>query len=242
MIEVITSFNKSYYERIGKDCVDSWLIKWPQELKLTCYVEEFQLPINPRLTQIPFSELSTEYFIFQRSNENDRVKLFAKKAYSVIHAFENSKADRIIWLDADVITDKEISIDFLMRLCPDDTLVTFMGVQHHAIKGDPTSELKFSVESGVFVVNTAHKFFPKFAKRYREYYDNHLSSNLRRFYDGEVLGAVIEEFKKQAKVVDLASQLAKPHKTPLKHCLLGQYLSHYKSKNLKDRYVEGKLV
>lgn len=238
MIEVITSFNDRYYNMIGKACVESWIKHWPKELKLTCYVEEFSIPEHKRIRQISFDQLPESYFDFQKSDENDRVKIFAKKAYSVIHAMENSKADRIIWLDADVISKKDIDIKFLESLCPDNVLATFMGVQHHKIRGDDTSPLVFSAETGFFIVNTQHEKFKKFAARYREYYDKRLSQNLRRFYDGDVFGAVIEEFRKTAEVNDLCSVIEKSPKTPLKHLELGQYIQHFKAKHSKDDFVQ----
>ena len=41
IIKTITSFDETYYDKIGKDCVDSWLKYWPLNLKITCYVENF---------------------------------------------------------------------------------------------------------------------------------------------------------------------------------------------------------
>lgn len=233
--EVITSFNDHYYNLIGKDCVSSWIKHWPTDMKLTCYVEEFTLPKNKRLIQIPFTDFDNSYTAFQESGENDRVKIFAKKAYSVIHAMENSTADRIIWIDADVVTTQKIDMGFINGLCPDDTLAAFMGVQHHRERGNPTSELLFSAETGFFVLNTRHADFKKFAARYREYYDSHIHDNLRRFYDGDVFGAIIKEMSK-TKVNDMAANIKKAAKTPLKHTELGNYIHHFKSKGSKDQF------
>jgi hypothetical protein len=236
-LEIITSFNQKYYDFIGKDCVDSWLKYWPEEHSLTCYVEGFSMFDHERIKQIPFDSLPKEYFDFQSSNKNNkREKTFAKKAYSIIHSFENFVTSRIIWIDADTITTQPIDTKLLLTLCPDDTLVTFMGVWHHKDKNDPNSELKFSVESGIFIVNTKHEGFKKFASRYREYYDKKITQNLRRFYDGEVLGAVIQELRNQYKVKDLCESLHKKSKSPLQHTILGKYILHYKSKTSKNAY------
>lgn len=234
--EIITSFNKSYYDMIGKDCVESWLAHWPKELELTCYVEQFTLPNTPRIKQISFDKLGREYDAFQNSHENDRVKIFAKKAYSVIHALQHSKADRVIWIDADVITKTDIKTTFLESLCPEDTLSAFMGVKHHKIKGDPASDLVFSAETGFFIINKVHPDFDAFLSRYSEYYNNHITDGLRRFYDGDVFGAVIHEMS-QTKVNDLTAIIKKSPKTPLKYIELGNYIHHFKSKSTKDRYI-----
>lgn len=238
-IEVITSFNEYYYNLIGKESVDSWLEYWPKNLKLTCYVENFRLPEHERIIQIDFDQLPKEYFEFQNTEFNDRVKVFSKKAYSVIHAFENSTADRIIWMDADVITFNEIPINFLEKLCPDDTLATFMGVSHHKIKGDKSSPLMFSAETGFFILNKNHHGFLEFSTRYREYYDKKITKNLRRFYDGEVFGAVAQEFKNKYKLFDLSKTIEKEAKSPLKYTELGiKYIRHYKSKHSKIDFSE----
>lgn len=230
-IEVITSFNKEYYDTIGHECVETWLKYWPKDLELTCYVEEFDMPAWPRTRQIPFTELGFEYWLFMRNTERDRVKIFAKKAYSIIHAFEHSTADRIVWLDADVISQAIIPLNILQAITPSDTLATFMGVTH---------DEWFSAETGVFIVNTRHPEFRAFAARYREYYDRRIKDNLRRFYDGEVFGAVVNEFRTRAKFNDLCTSLEKGYKTPLKHTILGPYLHHYKAKHSKDEFAKNK--
>lgn len=230
-IEVITSFDQTYYDMIGYACVDTWLQYWPEDLILTCYVENMTLPENPRIRQIPFEELGTPYVQFQQSDESDRVKTFSKKAYSVMHAFENSTADLIIWLDADVITKQPLPREVLESLCSAAQLAAYMAVDHDGW---------YSAETGIFAVNTHHVAFKKFASRYRERYDNHIKHDLRRFYDGEVFGAVAKEFRArphQFEMNDLCGKFVKAYKTPLKHTDLGMYLNHHKSKHAKADFV-----
>ena len=237
-ITVITSFNDRYYTTIGKDCVDTWLKFWPEKTELICYVEEFSMPItDSRVSEISFDQLPREYFQFQNDPTLDsRVKIFAKKAYSIIHALENISSDRIMWLDADVITTKKLPLDIIESLCPNDTLLAYMRVWHHIDKHDINSQKVPSAESGVFVVNTKHPEFENFRKRYRQYYDERITDGLRRFYDGEVLGAVAKEFETRCKIIDLCAGLKKEYKSPLRHLLIGQFLIHYKAKHSKDEY------
>lgn len=237
MISVITSFDLDYYNRIGRDCVESWLENWPCELKLTCYVEGFSMPHHERIDQIGFDQLSQEYHDFQASADiKPRVKTFAKKAYSIIHAMENLQGDRLIWLDADTITHAKVNAHDL-DLCSDDCLATFMGVWHYRDRHDQTSPLMFSAETGFLILNTQHKGFKDFSRRYRQYYDQRLSSNLRRFYDGEVFGAVVQELQDRYKFRDLCRELAKSYNSPMKHTPVGRFLTHHKSKHSKDDYA-----
>ena len=236
-IAVITSFNQDYYDRIGQHCVNSWLQHWSDPMRLTCYVEEFCLHPDPRMDQIDFENLGDQYRSFQASDERPRVKTFAKKAYSVIHAMEHINCDRLVWIDADTITTAPVSQQDILALCPDDVCATFMGVYHNLDKHDPTSALMFSAETGFFILNKQHSGFRQFCSRYRAYYDQRLKQNLRRFYDGEVFGAVIKDLEDQIMFRDLCASLKKAYNSPLKHTPVGRFLVHHKSKHSKEDFV-----
>lgn len=225
-IAVITSFNKHYYDLIGKFCVASFIKNWPENIKLNCYVEEMSLEDHYRLNQIPFSDLPITYFEFMKTKYKNRVKTFAKKGYSIIHAMETIDCDLLIWIDSDVVTHTPVSQTFLESLCLDDTMSSFMGVWHEA-----NNKHYFSCESSFFVVNKKHKNFPQFAQRYREYYDNKLTENLRRFYDGEVLGATIKDLEHLGGMRELNPEF---HKTPMPRILLKDNFFHLKA-GLKDQ-------
>lgn len=228
-ISVITSFSKEYYEKIGKYSVATFIKFWPANIKLYCYVENLELIPTSNIVQIPFSELPQEYYDFQKSDYKSRIKTFSKKAYSVIHAMENIDCDILIWMDADVITKEIVDYNFLTSLCDDTKLITFMGVWHHKEKNNPSSQLMFSCESSFFLLNKTHLNFKKFSKRYRQYYDERLTTNLRRFYDGEVLGATIIDMDNKNIMNDLAENLDKNPKTPMTRTILNNYFFHFKA-------------
>lgn len=231
-ISVITSFNEKYYTQIGQYSVASFLSKWPADINIVCYVEECELVGTNRIIQIPFSELGQSYIDFQNADYKNRVKVFAKKAYSIIHAMENLDSDFIIWIDSDVLTHSTVTESILSDLCNATNLTTFMGVKHPKDKTNPESEMLFSCESSFFVLNKRHPKFNAFAKRYREYYDNRLVENLRRFYDGDVLGAVIMDLADTANMRDLSP--SHKHKTPMPRTILNDYVMHFKA-GLKDK-------
>lgn len=231
-IEVITSFNQTYYDLIGKDCVESWLKYWPNDMNLTCYVEEFKLPENKRLKQISFDEFPEEYYTFQQ-DANKQVKKFAKKAWSLIHAMNNSSADRVVWLDADVLTVNYIERTFIESILPNTALSTHLGVTYFSSKDGKPGKW-FVPETGFFAVNTRHQDFDFFRSEYKRIYVEKDIINLRRFYDNDVYGYVIE--KSSAEVFDLCKDLHKPYKTPMRHTVLGPYLSHYKAKHSKAEF------
>ena len=231
-IEIITSFNQAYYDLIGKDCVETWLKYWPIDLTLTCYVEEFRLPDHPRIKQISFDTFKPEYYEFQ-STANKQVKKFAKKAWSFIHAMENSTADRIIWLDADVLSVGHLPMNVLLKVLPNNVLSTHMGVTYTETKeGSPGRW--FVPETGFFAVNTRHQQFSEFRNEYKRHYVERDSSMLRRFYDNDVYGYVFEKLKAPGN--DLCKDFTKDYKTPLRHTVLGPYIEHYKAKHSKHEF------
>lgn len=234
-IEVITSFHKPYYDLIGKDCIDTFQLHWPKEVSLTCYVENFELPDNLKIKQISFDDFDHDYFEFQNRNYSGNVKKFAKKAFSFIHAMENSKADRIIWLDADVLTVKKIPYQFLKDCLPDSVLSTQMGVTYTDSKDGRTGKW-YVPETGFFAVNTRHPMFDKFKKKYKKIYVDGSFEGLRRWYDNDVYGHVLTSLK--AETFDLCKKFEKEYKTPMKHTILNEYLVHYKAKHSKVWYQE----
>jgi hypothetical protein len=233
-IEVITSFNSHYYDLIGSDAVQSWLQHWPHTMSLTCYVEDMQLPAQPRIKQIGFDQLGAEYQSFQSADVKGRVHIFAKKAYSVIHAMYHSGADRIMWLDADVITTRTVSQELLHSVMPDHVVSTHLGVTYTEDKKGRRGPWLVP-ETGVFVLNTGHVMFDLFRQEYARRYRERDFADLRRSYDNDVYGAVITKYSMPS--LDLCAGLKKAYKTPLKHTVLGDYLHHYKAKHSKDYFA-----
>ena len=237
MIEVITSVNQRYWETIGEDCVNSWLAYWSTDFRLTVYVEEFQLPIHSdRITEIPFDQLPEDYWRLQAEPFHDSIKRFAKKAYSFMHAMNHSKSRWIVWLDADVITQQRVSWATWRRLLDKNYLATYLGVTYTTDKqGNPGRWLV--PETGVFAVNQRHPDYAQFRAEYQRRYHERDHADLRRFYDNDVFGAALNSVP-HAQVNDLCAGFAKPYKTPLKHTVLGPYLTHYKAKHSKAEYQQ----
>jgi hypothetical protein len=235
MIEIITSFDKRYYDLIGKDCVSSFLEFWDPEFSLTCYTEGFELDPHERIKQIDFDQqVDSEYARLQADTDYGvQVKKFSKKAFSFIHAMHHSTADWILWLDADVVTMKSVPAPLIVDCMRDEDLSMYMGVTYTQDKsGNPGNWLV--PETGVFAVNTRHEKFDAFRTEYRRRYVERDHADLRRFYDNDVFGAAIN--LADAPVYDLCEGFAKPYKTPLPHTVLGEYLIHYKAKHSKAEY------
>lgn len=233
-IDVITSFNQRYWDLIGHECVSTWLKHWPEDLVLTCYLEEMHLPSDPRIKCIDFSRLDQAFFDLQKDLGPSRALTFAKKAFSVIHAMHHSKADRLIWIDADVITKKSISKKLLTKLLPDHVVSTHLGVRYDSKKTGERGDWLVP-ETGIFALNLRHPDFAKFRDEYTRVYTQRDFKGLRRSYDNDVYGSVIQRYNLSS--LDLCSGLKKEYKTPLKHTWLGDYLDHFKAKHSKDHFA-----
>jgi hypothetical protein len=237
MIQVITSFNQNYYDLIGRDSTESFINHWPVQLKLTCYVEGFRLPEHERIQQIDFSALDTDYEKFQsETGLTQSQKKFAKKAYSFMHAIARPQADWIFWMDADVVTTKDLPIEMLENILRPGCLSMYMGVTYTSDKAGNAGNWLVP-ETGIFAVNTRHRKFKKFRDEYQRRYHERDYADLRRFYDNDVFGAALGVVK-QCRVNDLCHKFAKPYKTPLPHTVMGEYLIHYKAKHSKAEYAQ----
>jgi cellulose synthase/poly-beta-1,6-N-acetylglucosamine synthase-like glycosyltransferase len=235
VIEVITSVNQHYWDMIGRDSIESWLAYWSDDFCLTVYTEEFQLPdYGNRVRQIDFDQLDPDYWQLQQEDLHDSIKRFAKKAYSFMHAMSHSRSSWIIWLDADVVTQKSVDRSVWRKILDKNCLASYLGVTYYTDKqGNPGDWLV--PETGVFAVNRRHHDYKQFRQEYQRRYHQRDYQDLRRFYDNDVFGAAIRSIS-GTQVNDLCAGFAKAYKTPLKHTVLGPYLIHYKAKHSKVEY------
>jgi hypothetical protein len=223
----ITSMDEKYYHRCGKNMLVSYQAHWSNAIPLFVYNENDFEPQEKSLTLAGWN-LGLEYEKFQARWKNNRVKTFSKKGYSIIHAMQHLDCNNLIWMDADMIIKKPIDVDFLNKLMPKDHLGLHFGVTHK--KNDKEY---FSCETGFFILNKTHKLFNDFKDVYTNIYNNDNTTDLRRFYDGEIYGKTVLELKKKgAKFIDLNE--GKKYKTPIPHSIMKDYFAHRKA-GLKDK-------
>lgn len=231
--EVITSFNQEYYDKIGRDAVSSYLTYW--STPITVYAEECSMDNNERVRIIDFDQLGPDYERYQQDDTvTRRSKVFAKKAFAVIHGLYHCAADWLVWLDADTLTMKSDPARLLEQLLEPRFLSMYMGVRYRDHRENKFGDWLVP-ETGLFAVNLKHSNTDQFRNEYRRRYRERDFTDLRRSYDNDVFGAVIG--KVDADYLDLCSNFLKPYKTPLKHTVFGDYLHHYKAKHSKLFYA-----
>ena len=217
---MISSMDEKYYNYCGKTMLDSY-IEYCSHIPMYLYNENFTPAHNVNLQGW---NLGIEYEKFQ-SRHKKRTAIFGKKAFSIIHAMNNLDCDYLIWIDADAIFQKSLDDDVLDQVANDNTLSSHFSV-FHEFEGNQYH----SCETGFFVLNKKHKEFDNFKNTYTSIYVNDDNANLRRFYDGDVYGEVVNRLGNEY-MYNL--NISTKYKTPIKRSILKNYLEHYKGKGSK---------
>ena len=230
---VITSLNQQYFDHCGRACLETFSRFWPDDIQMVVYNEDMMQPKKfKRISYLPWHVLGQDFLDFSNRTENSRVLQFAKKAFPIIHAMDTINTDRIIWLDADVATKILVNRQLLDLISNDRVLSTHYGVKHPWPSDLDPERISFSCETGFFILNTRHAMFRDFANLYKKYYLEDIGYNLRRFYDGEVYGAVVDAMEKQgAAMYELNPE--QKHKTPIPRSIMAPYIQHFKA-GVKD--------
>jgi hypothetical protein len=221
-----TSMDETYYENCGRSMLRSYKQYWSHKFPLYVYNEgNFDIKVNT-IKSVGWN-LGVDYENFQTRHNNTKVKTFAKKGFSIIHAMENLSYDRIIWLDADTIISQDIPLQLLDLISPNDVLSTHFSVWH---RQDNISY--HSCETGFFILNCKHTGYQDFCKTYKDIYVNDKQNDIRRFYDGEVYGKTVEIMESLGhKMLNLNPS---KHRTPIPRSVIAPYITHYKA-GLKDK-------
>ena len=180
---VITGMSQEYFDNIGKHMLHSWIEFWPEHFSITVYTEDAIDFQHPRVQFESLCNLEQEFHDFQNATMKleRRTKTFAKKAWPIMkHLGDN--VGRLIWVDADVITESEITEQWLNTLIQPDSLSAHLGVPQLSY---------YSVETGFFIIDLANKFKNKFLNEYRRIYYEKDFADMKKSFDGDVFGKVV---------------------------------------------------
>ena len=227
----VTTMSKQYYDTCGKYAIQTFQKYW-KNIVLHVYREDtFEVPGN--LSNIVFhsiDELDNGYFEFIKRNHNNRIKTFSIKAFVLLKALEELSSDYLVWHDADLITKKQVTPEFFKELCANN-LAVYNGIDYVWDKQDGKGERIFhSCDSGFFILNNTVSSVKILAKRYKQYYMEEITDNLKRFYDNDVLGNVIIELEQEGiKTLDL-NKSSRNRFSPMnmKTNILQPFFTHFK--------------
>jgi hypothetical protein len=207
----ITSLNQSYYNMIGHKMLETFSNFFP--VNISIYSEDMSADVD--------ISKNIELNNFLDDLGESRARGFAYKAFSIIDSLDRD-FDRLIYLDADLICFRPMSIDFINNLMSDE-LVTYIGVTNEKFGSHS--------DSCFFILNKLHPFFSKFADEYKRVYYSRDILNSDKFVkpnDSYVLAHCINYAEQNGhKCRDLHPE--RTGLSPVKETVLGSYLRHFKA-------------
>jgi hypothetical protein len=233
----ITSMNQQYYGHIGRFMLESFLKYAPKHFVLHLYAESItsELPRANNLVIYDWNQVcKADWEKFAVKTDDSSAQKFGKKGWASIHAWENIDADKLIWLDADLLFHKEFDEEIIELTLPKKKLIGLFDQNYL----QETGLSKPSAETGYVILNKRHPDFESFVKEYRRNYElPEKPDSLHRWWDNQICMLVANQFKDH--VYDLSDlRTTDKTQTPLNRSPIAEYFSHQKGKSKKhmDEY------
>jgi hypothetical protein len=244
--EFVTSMHKPYFDHIGRVMLESWLHYWNREnMTLTIYAEEFDYDFNDKriIWKDWRKHCESNHKIFVEKSAGitpGSSARFAKKGFAFLDAMKKTSADRLVWLDADLLFFKTIDYERFDRLLDDKKLIAFFDQFYatypeytHEQYTDKESRKLYGAESGFVVLNPKHSNYKQYVENYKSLFLEG-SDRITHWYDSEVVVLAARDFLND--VFDLSSlRTTNKTQTPLNRCWLTEYFNHQKAKS-KSQY------
>lgn len=223
MIRCVTTMNKEYYEGIGKIMILTWLENFTNDYTLHLYLENFDIDIiDPRIIKEDWKEVENLFVQWKEKNigASGRQEKFTLKALSQI-ALWRKYSGKMLWLDADTISIKNIPPNFFETIIENYPLASWGSTQF---------------ESGTVFIDLDHNDFQPIREIYESIYLGDIGlPEGQRWFDGELLGWACT--KAGSKHLDLWKHCTFKTSTPLNRSWIGDYIRHMKAKQ-KNTFKE----
>jgi hypothetical protein len=237
---VVTTFNKTAYDLHAKKMVSSFDEFWDPNIFLNIYLEDLETPKNDFSKRINFFSFNNEVdgwykfreqFFFKELNKPDKgtnsfykysaIK-FAHKVYAIKKQLEKNSSDYLIWLDSDVVTIKNIEINFLISLINDQNYLSYLGREH----------INFHSECGFLIFNTKHNLHNQFWINMSQMYEQGLLFNEKEWHDSYIFDVVrlrmeTEGFK-NFNISKIGLKNTKDTLNVFDNSILGEFMIHFK--------------
>jgi hypothetical protein len=223
---------------IGKDCIETFLTYWPEEVSLELWAEGFIPDIaHPRLIIKDFDKINPRFENFKNlmfsQTTSDKVlskKTFWLKGHVVLTAFEEFDADVFIWIDSDVITHAPITLEYL------DTLVSEDCLSVDVPAGGKGKDKE--AETGFFGLNFKHPLKDQVIEYYRDYHTSLKMLDTARYMETSVWWEAVKRAKNQGATVNHLTT-TKDLLMPFMYTDLAKYMRHWVALDNKSQYVNG---
>ena len=246
MIEVLTTFHKAGWDQYGKRMVKTFLEYWPEDIKIHLYCENVGTGLNhPRVVEhdifktCPFL---TEFLAINNNEYNNGIRdrkrdfkydaiKFCYKVFAQCHRIKNSKADTLIFIDADTVTFAKPPMDKIQKLLPKDNFTAYIGRPNN-------NKLPFA-ETGYIMYDLKHGHTKDFADVFEDLYTSGKIFGLEYQVDCFTYDTArrITEQNHGAKSNDITGPAGLGKKHPFVNTILGTFMDHLKG---DDRKIKGK--
>jgi hypothetical protein len=248
---VVTTFNKSGYNKYGSRMIQSFIQNWPTDITLYVYAED--CTVNESAVNVVVRDLHATIpalVAFKerwKNNPKAMGKLamgpadrkgkqpgigfrwdairFSHKVYSVCYTGLNCGADVLFWIDADTVCHSPITHEFIDMMSPANIGLGFLGRPN-----------KFT-ECGLYAMNLRDTITKEFLIEFQKAYDTGRLFQFQEFNDCWVFDEVRKEVKQanpQWIWNDWCQGIIKGEGHPLINTAWGAYLDHLKGKR-KDQ-------
>ncbi len=158
---------------------------------------------------------------------------FANKVFCVINGVRNSPDyDYVVWLDADTNIFRPMPLDFIVKLLPQNTMVTYLGRENPALNDGG----KYP-ECGFVGYNLKHPQTQNFISEWKKLYTEDTVFNILEWHDSYVFWHLTKKFRKEKKIEvnDIGKWVGVKGHHVFVNSVLGQYIDHMKG----DRKIKG---
>ena len=237
MIEVLTTFHKAGWEQYGKRMVETFLQHWPEDIQIHLYCENVETGIRhqrviehdifqacPQLTDF-LAQHNNEYNNGMRNGKRDfkfdAIK-FCYKVFAQCHRIKNSKANTLIFIDADTVTFAKPPLFELQKLIPKDNFTAYIGRPKN-------KKLPFT-ETGFIMYNLDHPNTINFAESFEDLYTTGKIFTLDYQVDCFTYDTArrITEQTHGAKSNDITGPEGLGKRHPFVNSILGTFMDHLK--------------
>jgi hypothetical protein len=253
----VTTFHQAGYNQYAQKFLKTFITNWPKDLTLYAYAEDCPVTEDsPNLIVRDLHQSSQDLVKFKerwknvpKANGNilsdpvrgkrrdsnksfkwDAVR-FSHKVYSIFHCAQNSQADVLIWMDADMVCHSPITMNDIISLVPIEKDICYLG-----------REGKFP-ECGLYTLNLTSEPVKDFLKEFQRVYDDAENGIflMDEWHDSFVFEKVLKK-SKNLKILNWSSGLGdlRPSSTnslgeghPLINSKWGAYLDHLKGSRKK---------
>ena len=237
---VITTFNQAGLELYGQRMIDTFEAHWPAEVDLIVCTENCQPKTqrpNTYIVDLVGASEDLRNFVERHKNNPkahgkdgpelyhpkkqfrwDAVR-FCYKVFTVALCANRRSDGWMIWLDADTHTHKNVPIEFFNKVCPVDSMISYLG------RGN-----KYHSECGWVGYNLDHPATKNFIDEFVRMYNSDSIFNLKEWHDSYVWDVIRKRFEGNNKFTNLNpipdNKGLAGH--PFINSELGRYMDHVK--------------